>query len=33
MMRDIILGREVPAGRWPLSNYNPADLPVVEYRF
>lgn len=33
MMRDIILGREVPAGRWPLSNYNPGGLPVVEYRF
>lgn len=33
MMRDVILGREVPAGRWPLSNYNPAGLGVVEYRF
>jgi beta-N-acetylhexosaminidase len=31
MMRDIILGREVPAGTWPLSNYNPFDLPVVQF--
>jgi beta-N-acetylhexosaminidase len=31
MMRDVILGREVPSGRWPLSNYNPFDLPVVDY--
>lgn len=32
MMRDIILGREVPTGKWPLSNYNPFDLPVVEFK-
>lgn len=31
MMRDIILGREVPAGQWPLSNYNPFNLPVVAF--
>lgn len=28
-MRDIILGREVAEGSWPLANYNPFDLPVV----
>ncbi len=31
VMRDIILGREVPAGSWPLTNYNPFDLPVVAF--
>ncbi len=31
MMRDILLGREVPTGRWPLSNHNPFDLPVVKF--
>ncbi|MCG8480768.1 MAG: hypothetical protein MI724_16870 [Spirochaetales bacterium] len=29
-MRDVILGREIGEGRWPLLNYNPCNLPVVE---
>ena len=31
MMRDVILGREIPAGSWPLGNYNPFDIPTVEF--
>lgn len=31
MMRDIVLGREVPNGSWPVSNYNPFNLPVVQF--
>jgi beta-N-acetylhexosaminidase len=31
MMRDILLGREQPSGSWPITNYNPLDLPVVSF--
>lgn len=30
-MRDILLGREKPSGAWPITNYNPLDLPVVSF--
>jgi beta-N-acetylhexosaminidase len=31
MIRDILLGREIPTGQWPITNYNPFKLPVVEF--
>lgn len=32
MTRDILLGRETPAGQWPITNYNPFHLPVAAFK-